>query len=100
MKVEVGDWVKLRGMRRIYEVFANVAVGRILDVGEFVAEIKVNCVGCGVAMRFKGVPAGMSYDRPTCTIDGVELLAPCEPAYQKALQARAVFEIKKVPTRQ
>lgn len=84
-----------------HEQFISVvAVARVLDVGEFVAEVTVNCVGCGVPMRFKGVPAGFSYERPTVTIDGVELHAPIEPEYEKRLQASASFEMKQAPTRQ
>lgn len=77
---------------------AVVSVARVIDVGEFVAEIKVGCVQCGIPMRFKGVQAGLSYDRPTVTIDGTELHAPCEPEYEKRLQTGAVFEAKHPPS--
>lgn len=81
-----------------HEQFAAVvAVARVLDVGEFVAEVKINCVACAVAMRFKGVPAGLNYRAPTVTIDGIELHAPVEPEYEKKLQASASFESKQPP---
>lgn len=78
---------------------ATVAVGRILDVGKFVADVKVNCLDCGVAMRFKGVPAGLSYEQPMCSIDSEELHAPIEPAIEAELQTRATYHVTKAPTR-
>jgi len=43
---------------------ANVAVNRLEDVGIFHADVTINCVECGVAMRFIGVPAGWSPSQP------------------------------------
>lgn len=75
-----------------HETFvADVAVGRIqpdLVTGmpyAFVADIHVNCApveegGCGIAFTFAGVPCGLSYDQPRCSVDGAELRAPIRPA--------------------
>lgn len=45
----------------------------------FVAEISVYCQTCGEAFKFDGVPAGMSYDAPATSVDGLELRAPIRP---------------------
>jgi hypothetical protein len=79
---------------------AKIAVGRILDVGKFVADITVNCVECGEPFRFVGVPAGLSYEHPAVSIDGLELHAPIEPEIEKRLHDRATFQVTPVPTRQ
>ena len=75
------------------EFDATVAVGRILDVGKFVADVRINCRVCGLPFRFVGVPAGLSYDRPMCSIDSTELHAPIEPELEAQLQARATFHV-------
>jgi hypothetical protein len=81
------------------EFHANVAVARIEDVGKFVAEIRVRCVRCGEPFRFVGVPAGLSYDHPMVSIDGLELNAPIEPEIETRLHASASFHVSKAPTR-
>lgn len=78
---------------------ATVAVGRMLDTGKFIADIKVNCTVCGVAMRFVGVPAGISYSQPMAAINSEELHAPIEPAYQTELLTSARFEMPEIPKR-
>lgn len=79
---------------------ANVAVGRILDVGKFVADITVKCAECGEPFRFVGVPAGLSYEQPMVSIDGLELHAPIEPEIEKRLMDRATFHVGTAPVRQ
>lgn len=67
---------------------ANVDVTRILD-GEddgdpthFVAEVTIRCADCDEPLGFKGMPAGMSFDRPMVSVGGDEarlpLLSPAE----------------------
>jgi hypothetical protein len=46
----------------------------------FTADIRVNCEGCGIAFTFPGVPCGLSYIEPRCSVDGTELHAPIRPA--------------------
>lgn len=50
----------------------------------YVAEISVSCAappnGCGEAFRFTGVPAGLSFNHPTVTVDEATLNAPIRPA--------------------
>lgn len=78
---------------------AVVKVARILDVAKFVAEITVNCAHCGEPFRFVGVPAGLNYARPMCSIDGLELYAPIEPEIEKRLHDGATFTVSKPPER-
>ncbi len=64
---------------------ANVTVARVEPhpVGgmpkAFVADIHVNCADCGAPFTFVGVPCGLSYDQPRCSVDGTELRAPIRP---------------------
>ena len=81
-----------------HETFhADVKVARILDVGKFVAEITVKCMDCGEPFRFVGVAAGLSYEHPQCSIDGLELFAPIEPEIEKQLHASASYHVGTVP---
>lgn len=45
----------------------------------FVAEITIKCGDCGEHFKFDGVPAGLSYDSPSTSVDGRELRAPIRP---------------------
>jgi hypothetical protein len=68
---------------------AVVDVGRIEpDTGTgmpkaFVADVSIRCApapnGCGTAFAFPGVPIGLSYDEPRCSVDGTELRVPIRP---------------------
>lgn len=51
---------------------ANVAVGRIEDIGRFVAEVRIKCIECGAPFQFVGVAPGFNYDGPTVSLDGLE----------------------------
>jgi hypothetical protein len=44
------------------------------------ADIKVMCMDCGEPMRWTGLQAGVSSDRPMCSVDETELRAPLRPA--------------------
>jgi hypothetical protein len=46
----------------------------------FVLEIHVECDTCGEPFVFDGVPAGLSFDAPSVSLDGRELRAPVRPA--------------------
>jgi hypothetical protein len=71
---------------------ANVKVARLEDTGKFMAEITVRCTQCDEPFRFLGVPAGLSFDRPTASIDDLELHAPIEPEGEKRLHTRAIYQ--------
>jgi len=75
---------------------ANVAVNRFEDTGRFLAEITVVCVDCELPFRFMGVPAGLGWERPSCSIEGLTLNAPIEPELVRVLQAGARYEMPKV----
>lgn len=70
----------------------DAKIARVLDVGKFVAEIRICCQDCGEPFRFVGVPAGVSYARPMVSIDGLELNAPIEPEVEKEFHMRATYE--------
>lgn len=60
-------------------------VGRLSDVEGgpitgYTAEIKVECVDCGLPFRFRGLAAGSHFAEPRVSADGTELRAPLEPA--------------------
>lgn len=60
-------------------------VGRILsDDGQeppthYHASIRLNCVDCGAAFEWQGVPNGLSPYQPTVSLDGQELRIPVMP---------------------
>lgn len=69
---------------------ADVAVNRVVQVEggpprEFVADIRVKCVDCGLPFRWVGVPMGASYDQPMMSVDRHELRAPLEPDTVEAI---------------
>ncbi len=68
-------------------------VALLEDTGRRMAEIKIRCLDCGVPFRFMGLPAGLDFDRPTVSIDGVELNAPVEPETEKRLASGATYRL-------
>jgi hypothetical protein len=72
---------------------AHVSVGRMEDTGRFMADVKITCTECNEPFRFLGVPPGISWERPACSIDSLELHAPIEPEGEKQLFARATFQM-------
>ena len=75
---------------------ANVDVNRFEDTGRFLAEITVTCADCDLPFRFKGVAAGLGWERPSCSIEGLTLNAPIEPELVRVLQASARYEMPEV----
>lgn len=62
----------------------DVKVGRLIDtdngpVNGFVAEVRVNCVDCGMPFQWIGLERGLHYGKPTVSADGFELRAPITP---------------------
>jgi hypothetical protein len=83
-----------------HEDFRSVVrIGRILDAGKYVAEVTVHCTRCGSPFRFIGVPAGVRWDGPAASIDGLELRAPIEPEGEPRLAASASFQMPEIPKR-
>lgn len=81
------------------EFRAIVGVHRILDAGKFMADIRITCVECDEPFRFVGAPAGVNYDQPMVSIDGLELRAPIEPELETRLHATASFQMPAIPKR-
>ncbi len=73
--------------------YCHAAVNRIVDTGRFSADITIKCSQCDEPFRFIGVQAGVTWDRPACSIDGLELRAPIEPQGTPRLQTNATFEM-------
>lgn len=78
---------------------AGVSVGRFLDSGKFMCEVRIVCVQCREPFRFRGVPPGISWDHPTCSIDGLELNCPVEPEQEKRLFSGATYQMPVIPPR-
>lgn len=76
---------------------ANVNVGRFEDTGRFMADITVRCASCGEKFRFLGPTAGINWERPSVSIDGLEMRAPIEPEGEPRLLDRATFQMPPVP---
>jgi len=77
---------------------ANVAVARLAEreggsVVRFSADVKIECAKCGEPFRFIGVGAGVSFQGPCVSIDGLELRAPIQPQGHPQLATKATFEM-------
>lgn len=62
------------------EFDARVNIQRIVGTLDAMAEITISCRQCGEPFRFRGVPMGLDFARPMCSIDSLELRAPIESA--------------------
>jgi hypothetical protein len=83
-----------------HEVFASaVSMNRFEDTGLFLAEVSICCVQCHEPFRFKGAPAGVAWDAPTSSIDGLVLNAPVEPEIEKRLHDRARYVMPAIPVK-
>lgn len=76
-----------------HETFeAVVNVGRIGGDGEdggsphwFTADVRVRCLECGEPFAFKGLPCGVSQNRPMVSADGLEARLPLASPSEVAL---------------
>ncbi len=57
----------------------SVDVTRLEDIAAFCAEIRINCIDCGMVFRFKGCPGGWNLHGPTISPGGTQLTIPIEP---------------------
>lgn len=46
----------------------------------YMADVRVVCADCGEPFRWVGLKAGVSFGRPTVSVDEAELHAPLRPA--------------------
>jgi hypothetical protein len=51
---------------------ANVAVNRIEDKGQFMADIRVECTDCGTPFQFLGLEPGIDTHGARVSLDGLE----------------------------
>lgn len=51
---------------------AKVAVARLEDLGQFMAEIRISCLDCGTPMQFLGLQPGLDLQGARVSIDGLE----------------------------
>lgn len=58
---------------------ANVAVARLEDTGRFMADVKINCIQCGIPMQFLGLDVGVNYDGARINVDGTEARLAIHP---------------------
>ena len=77
---------------------AQCAVGRLTEVTDgpvtgYTIDVQVRCTDCGLPFRFLGVQAGSSPHAPRVSIDGHELRAPIEPAYNAKFKSRAFYQM-------
>lgn len=75
---------------------ACVDVNRLTDTGKYIADIRIKCKQCDESFRFIGVPAGLLFDRPACSIDSIELRVPIEPEGEARLQTSASFQMPEI----
>ena len=66
---------------------ADVDINRIYGGNEpgapitaFMADIRVRCADCDEPFRWSGAQAGVSHQRPMCSVDETELRVPLRPA--------------------
>jgi hypothetical protein len=76
---------------------AQIEVNRIADDGadtvrHFVAEFSIACSQCGQPFHFVGVPAGLSFTKPTVDVGATTLHAPIAPG-EAPPPARLTFEV-------
>jgi hypothetical protein len=76
---------------------AHISVNRFEDSGRFNVEVRVLCRACREPFRFLGLDAGLSWEQPRVSVDGLELRAPLEPQGVPKLASRSVFEMPKMP---
>jgi hypothetical protein len=57
-----------------------VRIHHFVDTGRWNAEIQIRCLQCKAPFRFLGIAAGLSWEGPTCSVEGEELRIPIEPA--------------------
>lgn len=45
----------------------------------FMLSIKAHCDACGLRFKFRGLPGGVSTEKPMCDLYGYEVTLPMEP---------------------
>lgn len=68
----------------------GVTVNRLEDVGQFAADIHIQCRDCGMQFRFLGMRSGLHPEFPTVSVDGTEARLPIAPLETIDLQLDGV----------
>jgi len=79
--------------------YGNFNINRFEDTGRFSADITIKCATCGEPFRFLGLAAGLDFDKPMVSIDGLELRAPIQPQGEPQLLGHATFVMPSIPVR-
>lgn len=58
---------------------ALVTVSRLEDIGQFMADVTIECSECGLPFEFLGMEPGSSFTHPRVSIDGAEARMPIAP---------------------
>jgi len=78
------------------EFNALVNVMRLEDTGQFMAEITIECRGCGIPMQFIGLEPGLDMGGPTVSVDGLEArLAICPKGSKPNPMQRMAYGINR-----
>ncbi len=73
---------------------AEVKVTRMEDTGCVIADITIKCSQCGEPFRFLGCPdVGLAWNRPSVSVNELELHAPIEPQGDPKLRMAGRFEM-------
>lgn len=63
-------------------------VSKIEDVKAFIFESEIRCGECKLPFRFVGCEAGVNMNKPTVSVDGLELRVPVEPEIVKKIATK------------
>lgn len=77
----------------------NAEVNRLTEANEvtvigYTADIRINCMDCGLPFEFIGVDAGMMPNKPMASVDAQELRAPIRPKGSLLLPAIPGFTVR------
>ena len=61
-----------------YEFDAKVDVGKLSDISTLIVDLKIVCRECGSRVSFIGLPDGVNFESPTCSVFGLEARLPAK----------------------
>jgi len=75
---------------------AHVKVARLENIGQFMAEITVECTDCNTPFQFLGLEPGLDLQGARVSIDGLEAnIAICPQGAKPSPLQRMAFNINK-----
>ena len=57
---------------------AQVDVGKLTDINTLMVDLKIVCRECGSRFSFIGLPSGIDFKSPTCSVSGLEARLPAK----------------------